>query len=64
MVYAGSAARCSLPNGPHVRAMPAGGCAFWLREPGTDDESGPPGGLEAQAVLKAVDVAADVAWAP
>jgi hypothetical protein len=64
MLYSGSAARCSLPNAPRVRSMPSGGCAFWLREPGTDDEPGPPGVLEAQAALKRVEVPAEVPWAP
>ena len=65
MVYAGSAARCSLPNAPRVRSLPAGGCAFWLREPGTDDEPGPPAGQDEQVALKpAVVQAQPVAWAP
>ena len=28
-----------------VNAMPATGCAFWIREPGSDDEPGPPPGF-------------------
>jgi hypothetical protein len=42
MVYCGSAALCTLPNGPRVRAMPQSGCAAFDREPGADDETGPP----------------------
>jgi len=64
MVYAGSAARCGLAGGHRVQAQPASGCAFWLREPGTDDEDGPPVGLDTQAVLKPAVVQAEVAWAP
>ena len=57
--------RQSLPNAPRVRSMPAGGCAFWLREPGTDDEPGPPAGQDEQVALKpAVVQAQPVAWAP
>lgn len=43
MLYAGSAAACTLPGGPRVRSMPGGGCVCWEREPGADDEPGPPG---------------------
>jgi hypothetical protein len=34
LIYGGSAASCSRGG---VRAMPASGCAFWQREPGSDD---------------------------
>ena len=44
MLYAGSAAACASPSGPRVRSMPGGGCVKWEREPGTDDEPGPPDG--------------------
>lgn len=40
MLYARSAARCQLQ--PAVRSQPAHGCAFFEREPGADDELGPP----------------------
>jgi hypothetical protein len=42
MLYGGSAAACTAPNGTRVRALPAGGCAAFEREVGTDDEAGPP----------------------
>lgn len=64
MVYAGSAARCAIAGGHRVQAQPASGCAFWLREPGADDEVGPPALPDAQAVLKPVEAPAKVAWAP
>lgn len=64
MVYAGSAARCAIAGGQRVQAHPGSGCVFWLREPGTDDEDGPPAVLDAQAVLKPPVVQAVVAWAP
>lgn len=38
-------ALCRLPNASRVRAMPEHGCACWVREPGVDDEPGPPPGL-------------------
>jgi len=38
LVYEGSAARCSLPNGPRIVSMPAGGCSAFEREVGSDDE--------------------------
>lgn len=46
MDYKGTVARCKLTNGPRVRSDPATGCSAWVREPGTDDEPGPPSGLE------------------
>lgn len=30
--------RCTRPNGVPIMATPATGCAFWVREPGADDE--------------------------
>lgn len=44
MVYQGSAAWCSLPNGPRVRSQPEWGCGMWVREVGADDEPRPPRG--------------------
>lgn len=44
MLFKGSAASCTLPNGPRVRAGPANGCSAWERVPGADDEPGPPSG--------------------
>ena len=38
LLFGGSAAACSLSNGPRVRSMPASGCASFEREPGADDE--------------------------
>lgn len=65
MVYAGSAARCGIDGGHRVQAHPASGCAFFQREPGTDDEDGPPAGQAEQAMLKpAVVQAPPVAWVP
>lgn len=64
MVYAGSAARCGIADGHRVQAQPASGCAFWLREPGADDDDGPPAVLDAQSALKPAVVQAEVAWAP
>jgi hypothetical protein len=45
LLYQGSAAACSLPNGPRVRSAPLTGCSAWEREPGVDDEPDPPLGL-------------------
>lgn len=42
MLYGGTAAACSAPNGTRVRAMPGNGCAAFVREVGADDEPGPP----------------------
>lgn len=42
MDYQGTVARCNLTNGPRVRSDPTTGCSSWVREPGTDDEPGPP----------------------
>lgn len=38
MTYGGTAALCSLPNGPRVRSSPLNGCSAWEREVGSDDE--------------------------
>lgn len=38
LVYQGTAALCTLRNGPRVRSAPANGCSAWEREPGSDDE--------------------------
>jgi hypothetical protein len=37
LLYGGSAALCAR-SGVVVRALPAQGCAFYVREPGSDDE--------------------------
>jgi len=42
MVYGGTAARCTIDGRVRIEAAPARGCAFWQREPGSDDEPGPP----------------------
>ena len=42
MLFGGSAAGCKAPGSAQVRAMPADGCSRWEREPGSDDEPGPP----------------------
>lgn len=47
MAYQGSVALCRLSGGPRVRSSPATGCSAFDREPGTDDEPGPPGGMPA-----------------
>ncbi len=65
MAYGASAATCSLPNGPRVRANPGYGCSAFQREVGADDEPGPPSGAGAQQVLAPVIVApTTVRWAP
>ena len=65
LVYAGSAARCTMSPGTKVRSMPASGCAFWLREIGADDEPGPPAVFDAVPVLLSMSVPAQaVEWAP
>lgn len=48
LIHAGTAALCNLPNGPRVRSMPERGCCSWQREPGADDEPGPPSGMGLQ----------------
>ena len=45
LVYAGVHGTCNLTGSRRVNAMPATGCAFWVRETGTDDEPGPPQGF-------------------
>ena len=64
MLYAGSAARCGIGGGHRVQAHPPGGCAFWEREVGSDDEDGPPATLDVRAVLKPLGVQVAVQWAP
>ena len=41
--------RCRPPS--RARATPASGCSSWEREPGADDESGPPAGPNVSALL-------------
>lgn len=38
----GAAARCARRGAVHIQSAPAHGCAYWEREPGSDDEPGPP----------------------
>ncbi len=65
MVYAGTAARCFIGNRTRIEAAPARGCAFWQREPGTDDEPGPPMVDCVPPVLAGLPgVAPAVEWAP
>ena len=33
---------CARPEGSPIHAQPEHGCAFWLREPGADDEGDDP----------------------
>lgn len=42
MLAGGAAARCDRRGAVHVQAAPAHGCVYWEREPGSDDEPGPP----------------------
>lgn len=35
---AGRTVWCVKPGWEHARAQPESGCAFWSREPGTDDD--------------------------
>ena len=42
MRYEGTAAAGTLPNGPRFRSSPANGCSGFERDPGADDEAGPP----------------------
>lgn len=42
MLAGGAAARCARGGSVHVQAAPAHGCVYWEREPGSDDEPGPP----------------------
>jgi hypothetical protein len=41
-VYAERHSLCDRPNGNRVQANPRGGCAFWEREPGSDDDAWEP----------------------
>lgn len=45
LAYQGSVAVCKVPSGPRVRSSPATGCTMFVREVGSDDEPGPPGGM-------------------
>lgn len=44
LIYGGSAALCTLRNGPRVQSMPRDGCGMFERDVGADDEPerGPP----------------------
>lgn len=50
---AGGCARCNLTGGPRRRAQPERGCSAWTREPGADDEPGPPIAAEPTACASA-----------
>lgn len=45
LVAGGVHAMCVGKHGRHVEANPARGCTWWQREPGIDDEPGPPRGF-------------------
>ena len=67
LLYGGTAARCTLPCACKVMALPATGCAFWEREPGADDEPGPPTSSGEVGQLKSrrdPPARPPVAWAP
>jgi hypothetical protein len=64
LLHDGTAARCSLPGGPGVRSMQAGGCSAFECEVGADDEPRAPGGSSAIAPLKFSDQQVAAAWAP
>jgi hypothetical protein len=60
-----TAALCNLPNACRVRAMPEHGCACWMREPGCDDEPGPPRRPTASVPRQRSDAPRQaVEWAP
>lgn len=61
MVYGGTAARCFIGGRVRIEAAPALGCAFWEREPGTDDEPGPPALDDVLPVLAGSPVVAPMA---
>lgn len=42
MLYEGTAAQCSREHSSKVRSQPETGCSAFEREPGADDEPGPP----------------------
>lgn len=42
MIYGGTAALCNRPGAVPVQAQPRDGCAFWVRQPGADDEMSAP----------------------
>ena len=51
MTAQGSAALCTLPHAARVQALPGRGCSAFEREPGADDEPGPPAwGVEGRSV--------------
>lgn len=62
------AASCSLQLGPRVRSQPERGCSAFEREPGADDEPGPPAGVvveeSRQRVRTSREAAPRVEWAP
>jgi hypothetical protein len=67
MLYGGSAAWCSMANGPRVQAGPRDGCSAWERVPGSDDEPGPPAcrdADQASAVRQFVAPVVPLQWAP
>lgn len=64
MLICGAAA-CSLRLGPRVRSQPERGCASFEREPGADDEPGPPPCAERrQQLYPVVPQRPAVDWAP
>lgn len=42
LVYGGSAAECGHARAARIRSQPENGCSAFTREPGADDEPGPP----------------------
>lgn len=65
MVAGGSAAECSAPIGPRIRAQPERGCVGYVREPGSDDEPGQPPCAGERPQLRPVSVTRPpVEWAP
>ena len=72
LVYQGTAARCARADKQSIQAAPTTGCAFWQREPGVDDEPGPPAGASFSSPWTAADATAarmlppfeQVRWAP
>jgi hypothetical protein len=51
MTYRGIVALCSNPACSRVRSSPEHGCSCWEREPGSDDEPGPPPVAEVKMTL-------------
>ena len=68
----GTPALCKRPECSHVRANPERGCVCFEREPGADDEPGPPAGAKVSGVWTVEDSTAQrvpaevvpVRWAP